>query len=286
MGAILSLIGEGASDLAALFSGETGGRVRDLGGAVEIETQESLDALRGWLAGVTVPAGIDANVLPGGGREVRLLLADMDSTIIGQECLDELADAAGHGPAVAAVTEAAMRGELDFEEALRARVKTLAGLPLAALEQVLAERITLTPGARVLTRTLRARGVRCVLVSGGFTQFTDAVAGRAGFDAAFGNTLGVEGGTLSGRVVDPILGREAKRERLEAELAELGAAPDDAICVGDGANDLSMLTAVPLGVAFRAKPVVAEAAPLRLVHADLRGLLYLLGIPRDQWADA
>ncbi|MBB4659005.1 phosphoserine phosphatase SerB [Parvularcula dongshanensis] len=285
--AVLCLIGEGARDACASWRRELNApEVRDMGGAAELDTDLPYEELRAWLAKTSMPTGIDAAAIPPGPRKKRLLLADMDSTIIGQECLDELADLAGHGEAVARVTEAAMRGEIGFAEALRGRVKTLEGLPEEVIGRVLEERITLNPGARTLTATMRAHGARCVLVSGGFTSFTGPVAERAGFDEHHGNTLLTEGGRLTGRVADPILGREAKKERLDASLEALGLAPEDALCVGDGANDLGMITAVPLGVAFRAKPVVARAAPVKVTYGDLTALLYLQGIPKDEWADA
>ena len=202
----------------------------------------------------------------------------MDSTLIEQECLDELADLAGIGPRVAAITEAAMRGELGFEGALTERVALLAGQPASLLDRTLAERITLTPGAAAMARTLRAAGTRLVLVSGGFTLFTGAIARTLGFDAHHGNALEVEGGTLTGRVRPPILGRAAKAERLAAERAALSLRPDQAAAIGDGANDLDMLRATPLGIAYHAKPVVAAAAPLRLDHADLSAVPALFGL--------
>ena len=285
MGSTLCLIGEGAADAAGALAPDLGGTVRDLGGAADIETPLPYAELVAWRAEATVPTGLDACPVPPGPRTKRLLLADMDSTVIGQECLDELADAAGHGAAVAAVTERAMRGELDFEAALEDRVATLAGLPESVIEDVLRTRIALTPGARVLTATMRARGAACVLVSGGFTRFTGPVARRAGFGAHHGNVLEIRDGVLTGRVVPPILGRAAKAERLAAELSARALGPDDAICVGDGANDLDMLRAVPLGVAFRAKPVTAAAAPVRIDHGDLTALLHLQGFPQEDWAD-
>lgn len=286
MGSTLCLIGEGAADAAATLAIALGGTVRDLGGAADIDTPLPYAELVSWRAQATLPGGIDACPIPPGPRAKRLLLADMDSTIIEQECLDELADAAGHGAEVAAVTERAMRGELDFEEALEARVATLRGLPETAIDEVLSARITLTPGARMLTATMRARGGACVLVSGGFTRFTGPVAALAGFDSHHGNALAISGGALMGTVIPPILGREAKAERLAAELSARGLTPDDALCVGDGANDLAMLTAVPLGVAFRAKPITAEAAPVRIDDGDLTALLHLQGIPREAWRTA
>lgn len=283
MASTLCLIGEGAADAAATLATALGGQVADLGGAADIATPLPYAELVRWRAEAALPDGLDACPVPPGPRAKRLLLADMDSTVIEQECLDELADAAGHGAEVAAVTERAMRGELDFEAALRARVATLAGLPESVADEVLASRITLTPGARTLTATMRARGARCVLVSGGFTRFTGPVAERAGFDAHHGNVLEAADGRLTGRVVPPILGREAKAERLAAELAALNLSSEHALCVGDGANDLAMLQAAGLGVAFRAHPVLAEAAHARLDHADLTGLLHLQGVSRDEW---
>ena len=282
----ICVIGRDALAHARALADALGGAVRDLGGAADIETSRSVAELRAWRAATPPPPGLDVAAIPVGPRAKRLLLADMDSTVIGQECLDELADAAGHGEAVAAVTERAMRGEIGFEDALRDRVATLQGLPLSVAEEVLATRITLTPGAATLTATMRARGAACVLVSGGFTLFTGPVAARAGFDAHHGNVLEVEDGRLTGRVVPPILGREAKRERLAAELSARGLSPEDALCVGDGANDLAMIEAAGLGVAFRAKPVVAAQADARVDHGDLAALLYLQGIPRHEWADA
>ena len=208
----------------------------------------------------------------------RLLLADMDSTLIEQECLDEVAGLAGCGARVAAITEAAMRGELDFESALAERVALLARQPASLLDRALAERITLTPGAVVMARTLRAAGTTLVLVSGGFTVFTGAIAGALGFDRHHGNALEIEGGVLTGRVRPPILGRAAKAERLAADRAALGLRPDQTAAIGDGANDLDMLRATPLGIAYHAKPVVAAAAPLRLDHADLAAVPALFGL--------
>ena len=229
------------------------------------------------LSGHPAPPGLDRNVLAGLPAP-RLLLADMDSTLIEQECLDEIADLAGLGTRVAAITDAAMRGELDFEAALRERVGLLAGEPAALIQRTLDERITLTPGAAVMARVLRAAGTRLVLVSGGFTAFTGAVAERLGFDAHYGNRLEIAGEALTGEVVPPILGRAAKRERMEAERSALGLAPAQTAAIGDGANDLDMLRATPLGIAFRAKPVVAAAAPLRLDHADLSAVPALFGL--------
>jgi len=226
----------------------------------------------------------DANIVPAAGRERRLLIADMDSTIIGCECIDEIADIAGVGAQVAAVTEAAMQGALDFEAALRARVALLEGLSEAALERVWAERVRLNPGAATLARTMAARGAATALVSGGFTFFADRVAAAAGFGFARANLLLAEGGRLTGRVAEPILGRAAKAETLAALCAQRGHGAEAALAVGDGANDLAMIAAAGLGVAYRAKPALAQAADARIDHADLTALLRLQGIPEDAWA--
>lgn len=220
---------------------------------------------------------LDVNVVPSANRRKKLLIADMDSTIIGCECIDELADHVGLKPKVAAITERAMRGELDFPSALRERVALLKGLPLDALAQVYAERVRLNPGARELTATMRAHGAHTVLVSGGFTYFTQRVAEKAGFESQQGNRLADDGRSLTGRVEEPILGREAKLEALEREAARLGYSPADALAVGDGANDLDMIGRAGLGVAYHAKPIVAAAAGASIVHGDLAGLLYLQG---------
>jgi phosphoserine phosphatase len=231
---------------------------------------------RQLLGRITTALPIDAAIQPAEGRRKRLLVADMDSTIIEQECLDEIARLAGIGPQIAAITERAMRGELNFEAALRERVGLLKGFPLSRLGEVLAGAITLTPGARALTATMRAHGGRCVLVSGGFTFFTGAVAAMAGFDAHFGNSFLIQDDAITG-VADPILGQEAKLATLKAEAAALGIALSEAMAVGDGANDLAMLKAAGLGVAFHAKPVVAREAAARIDHGDLTSLLFLQG---------
>src|SRR5262245_57985754 len=220
---------------------------------------------------------LDVNIVKSANRRKKLLVADMDSTIIACECIDELADQAGLKPKVAAITERAMRGEIDFPSALRERVALLKGLPLEALAQVYAERVKLNPGARELTATMRAHGAYAVLVSGGFTYFTSRVAADAGFDTHQGNRLIDDGQALTGEVAEPILGREAKLQALEETCARLKCLPDDALAVGDGANDLDMIERAGLGVAYHAKPVVAAAAGASIVHGDLTGLLYLQG---------
>jgi len=221
--------------------------------------------------------GIDLAVQPTLGRRKRILIADMDSTMIDQECIDELADVAGFGPRVAAITARAMNGELDFEAALTERVALLEGLPEAVIAQVLDQRITLASGGPQLVATMRAHGAYTALVSGGFTAFTRAVAGQLGFDENRANELLAKEGVLTGRVAMPILGREAKVEALQQIAARLGTTAQDAIAVGDGANDLGMIQLAGAGVALHAKPSVAAQAPIRINHGDLTALLYLQG---------
>jgi phosphoserine phosphatase len=228
--------------------------------------------------------GVDLCWQPAEGRQKRLLLADMDSTMIRQECIDELADLAGVGPQVAAITARAMAGELDFEDALRERVALLAGLPEDAVAEVLETRITETPGGATLVATMRARGGYAALVSGGFTAFTGPVAARLGFDVHRANTLLVENGRLTGRVAEPILGRAAKLEALHDLCARLGIGAEAAMAVGDGANDLAMIRAAGAGVALHAKPAVQAKARLRVNHGDLTALLYLQGYAQADFA--
>jgi phosphoserine phosphatase len=226
----------------------------------------------------------DVCVQPSEGRRKRLLIADMDSTIIGCECIDELADFAGVKAQVAEITERAMRGELAFEGALRERVAMLKGLGLDMLQTCFDDRVRLNPGARTLVRTMAAHGARCVLVSGGFTFFTSRVMAAAGFHANRANTLGDDGAVLTGLVGEPILGREAKLTALREETAALGLTPAEALAVGDGANDLAMIEVAGLGVAYRAKPVVAEKAHAKVDHADLTALLYFQGYRAEDFA--
>ncbi|MFT3811138.1 MAG: phosphoserine phosphatase SerB [Micropepsaceae bacterium] len=227
---------------------------------------------------------IDIAVLPAEGRRKRLFVADMDSTIIGCECIDELANFAGVKVEVSGITERAMRGELDFPSALRHRVELLKGLPLHALQQAYDERVRLNPGARTLVQTMAAASAVTALVSGGFTFFTARVAAAAGFAFNRANVLIDDGAALTGEVGEPILGREAKL----AALLELATAnnlePSDCIAVGDGANDLAMIEAAGLGVAYRAKPVVADAARARIDYADLTALLYFQGYRESEFA--
>lgn len=231
-------------------------------------------------------AGFDLAIQPDGPRRKHLLLADMDSTMIGQECIDELAAHAGVGPHVAAITARAMNGELDFEAALTERVGLLAGLTEDVVAEVLAERITLAAGGETLVATMRANGAWTALVSGGFTVFTGPVRGMLGFDEDRANVLHAGEGRLLGTVQMPILGREAKVAALNEIAAAKGLTPADAIAVGDGANDLPMLLAAGTGVALHAKPSVAAQAPIRLDHADLTGLLYLQGYRSDEFETA
>ncbi len=228
--------------------------------------------------------GFDIAIQPTAGRRKALLLADMDSTMIGQECIDELAAEAGVGPRVAAITARAMNGELNFHEALIERVGLLAGLEEAVIAKVLAERITLASGGPELIATMRAQGAHTVLVSGGFTAFTAEIARRLGFHENRANTLLAEDGVLTGHVALPVLGREAKLEALNEVSARLGITPSEAMAVGDGANDLAMIEAAGAGVALHAKPVVAAQAPIRIDHADLTALLYLQGYGADEFA--
>ncbi len=236
------------------------------------------------IVGRTVAA--DCIVQPTAGRAKAVLVADMDSTMITVECIDELADYAGIKPEIAAITEAAMRGELDFEAALDARVALLAGLEENVIERCLAERVRIMPGARALVGTMRARGATCVLVSGGFTRFAEPVAELIGFTRAVANVLEVADGRLTGRVRRPIVGAEIKERELARAAAQAGVGMEGCLAVGDGANDLSMIRAAGLGVAFRAKPVVAAAAGARIEHGDLSALLYAQGLPRAEWASA
>ncbi len=226
---------------------------------------------------------VDVNLVPDDDdRRKRLLLADMDSTIIGQECIDEIARFAGVGDHVAEITERAMRGELDFEAALSERIALLQGFEEATLERVAREHLSITPGARELVATMRHNGAYCVLVSGGFRYFTNRIGAAVGFDENRANTLEIEAGRLTGRPVLPILGREAKRDTLRELQARLALSPTATLAVGDGANDLAMIEAAGLGVAFRAKPLVNTAADAQVQHGDLTDLLFLQGYRAEE----
>ena len=243
---------------------------------------QALDTLKEKILHALDPLPIDVAILPAKGRRKTLFLADMDSTMIEQECIDELADQLGIKAHIAAITERAMRGEIDFEPALRERVAMLKGLAESIIDTVYAERITLTPGGKELLATMRANGTTCVLVSGGFTHFTGKVAETLGFSANHANQLLVEDGQLTGMVAEPIQGREAKKAHLDAYAGELGLSMDETMAIGDGANDLSMIEAAGLGVAFHAKPGVMARADAALNHTDLTGALYLQGYRDDE----
>jgi len=246
------------------------------------ELAELLVALRAVLAAPP----IDVNIVTGapGHARKQLLVADMESTIIEQECLDELAVHAGVHDRIAAITRRAMRGELAFEAALLERVALLGGLDAHLLEEIYRRRVTLMPGAETLVATMRRHGAHCALVSGGFSFFSERIAARLGFDSQQANSLEVAGGKLTGGVRPPILGREAKLAALQRLTHQLQLAAEQTLAVGDGANDLSMLAAAGLGVAFRAKPIVAAAAAVRIDHGDLTALLYLQGYTGAEFA--
>ena len=252
-------------------------------GAVDVYLDGAPGSVRKLVLDALAHHATDAAVQPIAHRRKGLLLADMDSTIINVECLDELADFAGVKTQVAEITERAMRGELEFEGALRERVGMLKGLPLTALQAAYDERVRLNPGARTLVRTMAANGARCVLVSGGFTFFTRRVGEACGFHANRANTLIEADGALTGQVGEPILGREAKLAALKEEAARLGLDLSEALAIGDGANDLAMIEAAGLGVAYRAKPIVAAQADAKVDHADLTALLHFQGYRADQF---
>ncbi len=230
--------------------------------------------------------GTDAVVQPSAGRRKKLFLADMDSTMIGQECIDELAAFVGLKDHVAAITERAMRGEIEFEPALRERVALLKGLPESVVDEVIAGHIVLTPGGRTAIATMRAHGAYTCLVSGGFTSFTGRIAAMLGFDETRANTLELDGGKLAGLVREPIFGRDSKRATLVELRERRNLAAHETMATGDGANDLAMIAEAGLGVAYHAKPKVAEAAPARIEYGDLTALLYIQGYRRDEFVEA
>ena len=258
-----------------------GDPVRLAPGAIEIALPE------GWPESLNPrsfgESDCDLNIVPGAGRRKKMLIADMDSTIISVECIDELADFAGVKPQVSAITEAAMRGDLDFEQAMLARVALLKDLPESALQECFETRILLNPGARTLVRTMAAFGAETALVSGGFDFFSRRVASKAGFARHQANALVIADGRLTGDVARPILGRQAKARSLQEISERAGIGTDGVLAIGDGANDLDMISAAGLGVAWRAKPVLAEAAAARLDHSDLTAVLALQGISRSEW---
>lgn len=255
----------------------------EAGRAVDIAFAANPDQARAVLEGAF--DRVDIVVQPAEGRRKRLIVADMDSTMITVECIDELADYAGIKAQIAEVTEAAMRGELDFAAALDARVALLKGLGADAIDRCLAERVQLMPGARTLVQTMKANGATAILVSGGFTRFAQPVGEQIGFDRVIANELLIEAGALTGAVTKPIADSTTKETTLLGAMAELGLDVSATMAVGDGANDLAMIKKAGLGVAYHAKPIVAAAAGARIDHNDLTALLYAQGIPRSEWVD-
>ena len=244
-----------------------------------IGPEKAKQALRAALQGEPVDFAVQIQDK----RRKKLLVADMDSTMIGQECIDELADVAGLRDYISDITRRAMNGEIAFEPALRERVSLLKGLPLSIIDDVIENRITLTNGGKELIATMRGHGAYTALVSGGFTLFTKKIANAIGFDEHNANELVVEDGHLAGVVNEPILGKQAKLEKLEELCKKLNISPEDAMAVGDGANDLAMLNLAGSGVALHAKPLVAEAASIRIDYGDLTALLYLQGYRKSEF---
>lgn len=266
------------SALVAAIQHETKGEINWLHQriACEIESPKAADPVAAARA-VIGSRPVDVALVPAEGRRKQVLVADMDSTMIEQECIDELADAVGIKAEVAAITERAMNGELDFEQALRTRVALIKGLERAAIEEIRRERITLAPGGRALIHTMKAYGAYTSLVSGGFTFFADYFAKRIGFDEAIANVLEFDGEKLTGTVASPIVDKSTKLHRLQTLAAERSLPMTATMAVGDGANDLDMIKAAGFGVALHAKPQVAAQAGIRIDHGDLTALLYLQG---------
>ena len=270
--------------LATKVVNEVGGELNwlDHGIACEIiapKSTESLEAARSLVVGKAV----DVALVPAEGRRKKLLIADMDSTMINEECIDELADALGLKPQVAEITDRAMRGELDFAAALETRVALLKGLERKVMEEIRRERITLAPGGRALVQTMKQYGAYTALISGGFTFFADHFARRIGFDEAVANVLEFDADRLTGTVAKPIVDKSTKLQRLKDLAAEKGLAMADTMAVGDGANDLDMIRAAGFGVALHAKPAVAAEAQIRIDHGDLTALLYLQGYHEEEF---
>jgi len=277
---VLNVIGKGADPAMFADIGTGAARILSPGHAFDLPVPEAAALMLARSRAEKLP--LDINLIAAEKRRKRLLVADMDSTIINVECLDELADMAGLKPQISAITERAMRGELEFEAALKERVGMLKGLKLDALERTYTERVGLNPGAKSLLATMRAHGAHTMLVSGGFGFFTRRVAEAAGFHAERGNTLLDDGVALTGEVGMPILGREAKLQTLQEAVANLRIEFADSLAVGDGANDLAMIQKAGLGVAYHAKPVVAQAAGAAINHNDLTALLYLQGYSDEE----
>jgi len=283
---VITLIGATAIDAECIHAVETALEapvdwLAD-GIACDVPTIRSMGEAEETARAALRGAPVDVVVQPAEGRRKRLLVADMESTIIENEMLDELAEEFGLRGEIAAITARAMRGELDFEGAIRERVRMLAGLEEAALARSEAK-IRIMPGAVELVATMRAHGAYCALVSGGFDYYTAKIRAQLGFDYDQANQLEVRNGALSGEVLSPILGRDAKRAALERLARQQGVTPAEGITVGDGANDLDMLAAAGIGVAYHAKPVVAEAATARIDHGDLTALLYIQGYRRAEF---
>jgi phosphoserine phosphatase len=275
-----------AAPLRALAAehGAAGGEIAWLAPehAFDIPFLDRPDAVLSSARAAAVHVMADVNVLPAVNRRKKLLIADMDSTIVNCEVLDELADMAGLKAKVAPLTEAAMRGEIAFEPALRQRVSFLAGSPVSLLERVYRERVRLNSGARELVGTMRAHGAHTMLVSSGFTYFTRRVAKACGFDSEQANELLHTDGMFAGTVAEPILGRDAKLRALQDAAAEMNIALADTLAVGDGANDVAMIEAAGLGVGYHPKPILAQAANAIIMHSDLAALLYLQGYREDE----
>ncbi|MCX8478118.1 MAG: phosphoserine phosphatase SerB [Sphingomonas sp.] len=276
-------LSEAADRLAGVDCAPGAWRWLDEGKAADLPFASDPGAARAALEGA-FPA-TDVIVQPEANRAKKLLVADMDSTMITVECIDELADYAGIKAQIAEVTERAMRGELDFAEALDARVALLKDLEESAIDRCLAERVRLMPGAKALVRTMRARGATTILVSGGFTRFAEPVGAEIGFDRVIANVLEIGDARLTGTVAKPIVDSGTKETTLLGALTELGLAAEASMAVGDGANDLAMIRQAGLGVAYHAKPIVAAAAGARIDHGDLTALLYAQGIARAEWVE-
>ncbi len=253
---------------------------------IALRDDSDIAAARDTILAVVAGAPVDLAVQEAETRRKKLLIADMDSTMIGQECIDELAAEVGLKEKVAAITARAMNGEIAFEPALRERVALLKGLPVSVVDEVIEKRITLTPGGRELIATMKAKGYYTALVSGGFTVFTSRIAETLGFDENRANILLAEGGRLTGEVAEPILGKQAKVDALTDISERLGISPQEAMAVGDGANDLGMLHLSGAGVALHAKPAVAAEAKIRIDHGDLTALLYLQGYRKSDFVGA